>query len=493
MKSDAQPPRFAVIGAGFAGLTAAMRLSRQGADVTVFERWEGIGGVWFANQYPGAACDVPSFLYSWSFAPKPDWARRFATQPEILDYIERTVDRFGIRDRIRTGHRVTALTWNEPDAVWTIEFADQAAVTADFVVAALGQMSSPAVPALPGISGFEGRHFHTADWDHAVELRDRHVVVIGAGASALQVVPAIVDVARSVTVLQRSPGYILEKGDLEYTSSRSSLTNRAARFQSFLSKELKTPRLVRWPKLVASSEAAYRASLRQWVPDDVLRAKLEPADVYGCKRILVSNDWFSTLQRPTVSLHDASVTRIARDSMHLSDGTDIPVDVIVYGTGFHASAFLNGIDVRGVDGRLLGAEWRRSPRAYLGMTMPSFPNLFLLYGPNTNPAWNSVLVMIESQVHYLVSVAKRWKRGGPFRMEVRDRVFDRFARQLAKRTRRSVWVTGCRNWFTTSDGTNTQNWPALVSEYWFRTRWVRWTDYVVRPLDRARRPVRLNR
>ncbi len=381
------------------------------------------------------------------------------------------------------------MTWDDTEEHWALGFRDGTTSTADFVVTALGQMSVPAVPTLPGIDTFAGSHFHTANWRHDVRLEGRDVVVVGAGASALQVVPAIADIARSIAVLQRSPGYVLEKGDEEYVASRSAFANRLARYQSYLSKEVNTPRLVRWPKLVAPAEAAHRRALRGWVTDPELLAKVEPRDRYGCKRILVSNEWFPTLQRPTVSLYDASVARLKPHAVQLTDGTEVPADVIIYGTGFHASDFLHGIQVRGANGRSLDDYWRGTPRAYLGMTVPGFPNLFLMYGPNTNPAWNSVLVMLESQVHYLVSVARRWKRRGPFRMEVRDRVFDRFVKQLARRSSRSVWVTGCRNWFTTPDGTNTQNWPALVSEYWFRTKWVRWSDYLTHPITRRSRGI----
>ncbi|MCY7412075.1 MAG: NAD(P)/FAD-dependent oxidoreductase [Salinibacterium sp.] len=475
-----RPPRFAVIGAGFAGLTAAIKLMHEGAEVTVFERSDGVGGVWRANHYPGAACDVPSFLYSWSFAPKHDWSRRFAPQAEILEYIERTVDELGVRDRIRTGHDLRAMTWSDETGDWTLDFADGRFATADFVVAALGQMSVPAVPSIPGAERFEGTSFHTADWRHDVELDHRDVVVIGAGASALQVVPAIADSVRTLSIVQRSPGYVLAKGDEEHDRPPTPLGSRIARYAAYLSKELKTPRLVRWPRLVARAEAAFRRDLRAEVANPELLEKVEPDDRYGCKRILVSNDWYRTLQRPDVHLHDGVVAEIRSRSVLLRDGSEVPADVIIYGTGFHASSFLHGIDVSGVGGRMLETAWRRTPSAYLGMTVPGMPNLFLMYGPNTNPAWNSVLVMLECQVRYIVSAARRWRRRGAFSMEVNPEAAQRFADQLRTRSARSVWVTGCQNWFTTADGTNTQNWPALVTEYWLRTRRVRWSDYTIR-------------
>jgi len=480
VESSAFVPRVAVIGAGFAGLTAAIRLTQDGADVRVYERSAGVGGVWRDNDYPGAACDVPSFLYSWSFAPKPDWSRRFAGQAEILAYIAATTTRFGIDDRIRFDHDLVALTFDDELAVWNLEFANGEAAQADIVVAALGQMSTPAIPVLAGIGSFAGAAFHTAQWRHDVCLDGKKVVVVGAGASAIQVVPAIADRAASVTVLQRSPGYVLSKGTLETSGGGSPLRARLARYRGYLSKELSTPRLVRWPKLVAGAERAYQRDLADWVPNAELHRRVNPQDRYGCKRILVSNDWYATLQLPQVTLSDSAVAEVTPNSVRLMSGEDIAADVIIYGTGFRTTAFLPGIRVVGEGGRELGAAWRETPNAYLGMAMTGFPNLFLMYGPNTNPAWNSVLMMLEFQTNYLRSVIRRWKRSGPFTMDLRSEAGAKFARQLAARSARSVWVTGCANWFTTADGTNTQNWPALVSEYWARTRRVRWSDYNIR-------------
>lgn len=482
-KVNTVAPRYAIIGAGFAGLTAAIRLSRAGADVTVYDRADGVGGVWRANRYPGAACDVPSFLYSWSFAPKTDWTRRFAGQAEILDYIENTVDRFGVRHRIRTGHDVSQLTWDDAISKWTLSFVGGMTATADFVVAALGQMSTPAIPALPGTDTFSGELVHTAQWRDDLVLDDRDIVVLGAGASAVQVVPAIAEQARSVSVIQRSAGYVLGKDDAAYDRRQSLVGSKLARYRGYLSKELQTPRLVRWPRFVAPAERAYRRDLRGWVADDALLAKLQPEDRYGCKRILVSNEWYPALARRTVHLYDEVVSHLTSDAVVLRDGTRLPADVVVYGTGFQASSFLHGIEVRGAGGRLLDQEWRQTPRAYLGMTVPNLPNLFLMYGPNTNPAWNSVLMMLECQVRYLTSTVRRWQRVGRFAMEVKAGVAQHFAQELRSRTSRTVWVTGCRNWYLAPDGTNTQNWPALVTEYWWRTRRVRWSDYTVTTTD----------
>ncbi len=476
----AAQPRVAIIGSGFAGVAAAVRLRGAGAEVRIYERADRVGGVWRENHYPGAACDVPSFLYSFSFAPKHDWSRRFAPQEEIQRYIEDTVDRFGLRSTLRFGETLSAATWNDEAGQWALTFASGLRETADILVAATGQMSTPNIPALPGAEGFQRPAFHSARWDDDVDLDDRDVVVVGTGASVIQLVPAIADRARTVTVVQRSPGYILTKGDHPYDGPQGRLSSRLRRLRSYLDKELQTPQFIRWPALVAPAERRFRRELRLRVPDADLRRQVEPEDRYGCKRILVSNEWYETLQRPDVTLVDERVVALAPTAVVTTSGREIPADVLVYGTGFRTHAFLEGVEVTGRDGRSLAAAWAAGPEAYLGMGVPGFPNLFLMYGPNTNPAWNSVVVMLECQATYLARIARAWRARGPFSMAPTERAHSAFVQDIARRSARSVWVTGCANWFTTATGRNTQNWPRLVTAYRWLTRRVAWRDYDVR-------------
>jgi cation diffusion facilitator CzcD-associated flavoprotein CzcO len=478
-------PRAAVIGAGFGGIAAALQLRRAGAEVTVYERANAVGGVWRENSYPGAACDVPSFLYSYSFAPKLDWSRRFAPQAEIQEYIEDTVDAFGVRQSLRLGQQLTSAAWDDGAGEWHLEFATGLTATVDILVAATGQMSTLNLPVIEGAESFRGPAFHSARWDHDVDVTGKDVVVVGTGASVIQIVPAIADAARSVTVVQRSPGYVLEKGDHAYDGPQGRLRSRLRRWQSYLSKELVVPRLVRWPALVGPPERRFHRELEQWVPDPELRAKVAPADRYGCKRILVSNDWYRVLQRPDVTLLDDRVVRMTESSVVTGSGTEVPADVVVYGTGFRTHAFLEGVAVTGTDGQSLAEAWAAGPEAYLGMSVPGFPNFFLVYGPNTNPAWNSVLVLLEWQAQYLGKIARAWRRRGPFAMSATAKANAAFTADVQRRSARSVWVTGCANWFTTATGHNTQNWPRLATAYWWATRRVAWRDYDVRPLDRA--------
>ncbi|WP_158866343.1 flavin-containing monooxygenase [Leifsonia sp. AG29] len=473
--------RVAIIGAGFAGIAAAYRLRAAGAQVTVFERADSVGGVWRDNHYPGAACDVPSFLYSFSFAQKFDWSRKFAPQPEIHRYIQDTVRRLGLDGLIRFGESLDKAAWDAEAGVWRLAFASGATFEADMVVTATGQMSTPHIPTIPGAAQFRGRVFHTSAWDDSVELDGRSVTVVGSGASVVQVVPAIAEVAGRVTVLQRSPGYVLSKDDHAYSAAVSPRVARLQRAISYAQKEWFTPRLTRWPSLLTKQEGAFRRYVQEQVGDPALRQQVLPSDRLGCKRILVSNDWYSALGRDNVELVGSEVGALTEHEVVASDGRRVPTDVLVLGTGFQTRSFLHGVEVIGVDGANLAEVWGDEPQAYLGVSVPEFPNFFVMYGPNSNPAWNSVLTFLEWQADYITLFAKRWLRQGPAAVSVTRAATERFNRALQRRSSRSVWLTGCTNWYTTPSGRNTQNWPGLATAYWWLTRRVRWSDYDVRP------------
>lgn len=477
-------PRVAVIGAGFGGIAAAHRLRQSGAEVTVYERADRVGGVWRDNDYPGAACDVPSHLYSFSFAQKDDWTRKFAPQREIRQYIEDTVDAVGLRPALRTGQTLISAEWIDERGEWRLRFASGLEESCDILIPAVGQMSTPHVPAIPGAENFRGLAFHSARWDHSADLQGKRVVVLGTGASVVQIVPAIADAAEHVTVVQRSPGYVLEKGDHPYHHVRNPFSSRLRRWRDYLSKEVRTPRLIRWPGLTRFPEKRFRRDIERWVTDPALRAKVTPEDRFGCKRILVSNDWYSTLARPDVDLIDAGVASIEEGGIRTTTGAYVPADVIVYGTGFRTHAFLDAVEVRGREG-LLSDAWSGRPQAYLGMAIPGFPNLFLIYGPNTNPAWNSVLVVLEWQAEYVARIARAWRDRGPLVLEATTAALARFAADMRRRSARSVWVTGCANWFTDATGENTQNWPRMATTYWLLTRRIAWRDFTVRRVKRA--------
>jgi cation diffusion facilitator CzcD-associated flavoprotein CzcO len=464
-----------VIGAGFGGIGAAIKLKQLGVEVTVLERAGAPGGVWRDNDYPGSACDVQSYLYSYSFAQKRNWTRRFARQPEILRYIGEVIDNFGIRGDIKLDAEVVAAAFT--DGRWDVRLATGESLCADILVAACGQMSTPDIPDLPGLDTFAGPVFHSARWGHDVDLAGKNITVIGTGSSAIQFVPEIAKTARSVTVLQRSAGYVLDKVDIETDAPVPLWRHRFDRYKLFLTKEVLSVRVNHWPQLLRPVERKYRARLIREVPEEDIRAKLSTEDRFGCKRLLVSDNWFPTVRSPNVHLRTDGVGSIGRTEVMTSAGQEIPTDVLVFGTGFRSTDFLHGISVYGRDGESLHQRWADGAGAYLGMTVPGFPNFFLIYGPNTNVGHNSILFMIESQLNYLVSAIRHLDRHGLASMEVRARVADRFDRDMQRRSGRTVYAQGCRNWFTTPTGRHTQNWPGSAVGYWMRTRRVRAKDY----------------
>lgn len=464
-----------VIGAGFGGIGAAIKLDQADVDVTVLERAASPGGVWRDNDYPGSACDVQSYLYSYSFAQRGDWSRRFARQPEILAYIGEVIDDFGLHELIRYNAEVVAAAY--VDDRWQVRLASGESLEADLLVAACGQMSTPDIPDLPGLSDFGGPVFHSARWDHDEDLAGREVTVIGTGSSAIQFVPEIAKVAKSVTVLQRSAGYVVDKVDIETDDPVPRWRHRLDRYRLFLTKEVLSVRVNHWPALLAPVEKKYRARLAKEVPEDDIRAKLSTNDRFGCKRILLSDNWFPTIRKPNVHLRTDGVSRIGRDEVITSGGEAIPTDVLVFGTGFRSTDFLHGIAVYGRGGESLQERWADGAGAYLGMTVPHFPNFFLIYGPNTNVGHNSILFMIESQLNYLVSALRHLDRRRLATMEVREEVAAEFDAKMQSRSARTVYAQGCRNWFTTPTGRHTQNWPGSAIGYWLATKRVRPRDY----------------
>lgn len=469
------PRNAIVIGAGFGGIGAAIKLTQAGVDVTVLERAGSPGGVWRDNDYPGSACDVQSYLYSYSFAQKRNWTRRFARQPEILAYIEEVIADFGIGENIRYHAEVVAAAYL--DGQWQVRLASGESLTADLLVAACGQMSTPDVPDVPGLADFAGPVFHSARWRHDVDLTGRAVSVIGTGSSAIQFVPEIAKVAKSVTVLQRSTGYVLDKVDVETDEPVPWWRHRYDRCKLFLTKEVLSVRVNHWPVLLRPVERKYRARLLREIPEDHIRAKLATTDRFGCKRLLVSDNWFATVRDPRVTLCTDGVSHIRRDAVVTAGGETIGADVLVFGTGFRSTDFLHGIAVYGRDGESLQERWADGAGAYLGITVPGFPNFFLIYGPNTNVGHNSILFMIECQLNFLTSAVRHLNRHRYTTMEVRADIADRFDRDMQRRSGRTVYAQGCRNWFTTPTGRHTQNWPGSAVGYWLRTKRLRPREY----------------
>jgi cation diffusion facilitator CzcD-associated flavoprotein CzcO len=465
----------AVVGGGFGGVGAAVMLRRAGyQDVTVFERGERLGGVWHHNTYPGAACDVPSHLYEFSFEPNPRWSRRYAPQAEIQTYLEDVARKYGVLDRVRTGTEVTEARWDEERGKWSVE-TSAGSHEADVLLTACGQLSVPAVPPLAGLDSFEGPAFHTAQWRHDVDLTGKRVAVIGTGCSAIQVVPAIQPVAGHIDVYQRSPGWTLPKMDFAYKERTKKLferfpqlqrLDRAAVFGFF---ELATMALTDRPWLLPAFRAVGRRQINSAIKDPELRRKVTPVDEVGCKRIMLTDDWYPTLTKPDVELVTDRIAEITAHGVRTQDGRERPADVLVLATGFKTHGFVAPMEIVGSGGRTLAQEWGDVPRAYLGLSVPGFPNMFLVYGPNTNGGATSVIYAIEAAVAHVISALEELDRRDARRIEVTRAAAEAFDRELRDALAGSVWHSGCTNWYVDENGNDPNQWPWLWSAYRRRT------------------------
>jgi cation diffusion facilitator CzcD-associated flavoprotein CzcO len=486
-----------VIGAGFGGLAAAVALREAGLDdVTVVEQADRVGGVWRDNTYPGAACDVPSSLYSWSFAPNPEWPRRYAQQPDILRYIERTAAELDLLGTVRLGTEVLSARWDDASRTWHVTGRDRvgAEVTwdVDVLVPAVGQLSRPALPHIPGRDSFTGPAFHSARWDHGVDLRAKRVAVLGTGASAIQFVPEVQKVAAQVTVFQRSAPHVVPKPDRAYTRTHLRAFRRFPLTQGF-GRELTRTLSERFNRALTEQtpftkviDAAFRLHLRHQVKDRALRRKLTPDYPIGCKRVLFSNDWYPALRQPHVEVVTDPIQRITPSGVRTVAGgatVDHEVDVVIHGTGFAATDFLAPMTVTGRDGIDLHEYWSAGAHGYFGITVPHFPNMFIVYGPNTNLGGSSIISMIECQTGYLAQAVQLLAREELTELEVRDEVAARYDQEVQDRLARSVWASGCVSWYQVEGGRVTTNWPGTVAEYRRRTETFEPSDYVAAAPD----------
>jgi cation diffusion facilitator CzcD-associated flavoprotein CzcO len=468
-------PSIAVVGGGFAGVGAVVMLQRAGyEDIAVFERGERVGGVWHHNTYPGAACDVPSHLYEFSFEPNPRWSRRYAPQAEIQAYLEDVARRNGVFDRIRTSTEVQSARWDDERAQWILE-TSAGPHEADVLVTACGQLSVPTVPPLAGLDSFEGPAFHTAQWRHDVDLTGKRVTVIGTGCSAIQVVPAIQPIVDSVTVYQRSPGWTIPKMDFAYSErtqrlfERFPLLQRMDRAAVFGFMELGAAAMTNRRWLLKPFRAAARANITKAIKDPELRAKVTPTDEVGCKRVMLTDEWYPTLTKPNVELVTDRIATITAGGVRTEDGTERPADVLILATGFRTHGFVAPMEITGAAGRTLADEWAQVPRAYLGMSVPGFPNMFLLYGPNTNGGTGSVIYTIEAGVNHVIAALRELERARARRIELNAARAEAFDRELRAALAATVWHTGCTSWYVDENGNDPNQWPWLWSTYRKRT------------------------
>jgi cation diffusion facilitator CzcD-associated flavoprotein CzcO len=481
-------PRVAIVGGGFSGIGMGIALKRAGIDsFTIFEQANRVGGVWRDNTYPGAACDVPSHLYSFSFEPSHRWTRRFSPQPEILAYLEHCIEDYGLAEHLRLGEAVAAADFDEGLGRWRVRTAAGATLEAEALVTACGQLSRPVHPPLPGLERFEGPRFHSARWNHGFDLRGKRVAVIGTGASAIQFVPRIAPQVERLHLFQRSAPYVIPKPDRPYHRWQRRLWHRLpwlqeiSRFYVWGVLEAFIAGFTRTPRVMSVARRRFERQLRDQVPDPELRRALTPDYEMGCKRILVSSDYYEALARPNVELVTGPVREVGTDGIVDGSGVERKVDAIIFGTGFAANDFLAPIEVRGLRGRELNQAWRDGAEAYLGITVSGFPNMFILYGPNTNLGAGSIIYMLEQQIDYTVEALRTLGRSGLAYLDLREDVQSRFNRELQQRLATTVWQSGCHSWYVNEAGRNINNWPGFMTEYRRRTARLDLGDYRLVP------------
>jgi cation diffusion facilitator CzcD-associated flavoprotein CzcO len=465
----------AVIGSGFAGIGMAVRLKEMGIeDFVVLERAGDVGGTWRDNTYPGCQCDVPSHLYSLSFAPNPAWSRTFSLQPEIHAYLRRCAEDFGVLPHIRFGHEVTAAEWDEAAGRWRIA-TPHGQLEAGVIVSGVGALSEPAVPRLPGLERFEGAAFHSARWDHEHDLAGERVAVVGTGASAIQFVPRIQPQVARLVVFQRTAPWVMPHPDRPLSARERRVygalpwAQRLMRDGIYWARESFVVAFMN-PRLMRAAERVAARHLAKQVRDPELRRRLTPRYRMGCKRVLLSNEYFPALQQPNVEVVTDAIAEIREHSVVTAGGTEHEVDAIVFGTGFHVTDMPFAERVRGRDGRTLAEVWRGSMQAHNGTTIAGFPNLFMLLGPNTGLGHNSVVFMIEAQIAYVAGALRALADRGATVAEVRREAQDASNAAIQERLQGSVWNSGgCASWYLDEHGRNSTIWPGFTWPFKRRT------------------------
>ena len=473
-----------IIGAGFGGLGMAIKLKAQGqGDIVIIEKGGDVGGCWRDNTYPGAACDVPSHLYSFSFERYYPWSRRFAPQSEIFAYQQHCARKYDVYRHMRFNTEVAKASFDEAQGVWAITLTNDETIFARILITATGQLNQPAYPKMPGIHDFKGAHFHSARWDHSVDLKGKTVAVIGTGASAIQFVPEVAKVAGKVMLFQRSAAHVLAKPDRAYTErehrmlKRFPITQTLDRLKIYIANEARVLGFTSLQKAMALFEWQFKQQLKKFIKDPELREKLTPDYPIGCKRILMSNDYYPALAQDHVEVINQGISEVTATGVVDSEGKHHDVDVIIYGTGFQATDFLTPMTITGRDGIALNDAWKDGAEAYLGISVNGFPNLFMLYGPNTNLGHNSIIYMLESQIHYVQQCIAAIDSQKLRSLEVRSLVQTNFNDRVQSKISDTVWNKGCHSWYKTESGKNTNNWPGFTFNYRRQTEKLDLNDY----------------
>jgi cation diffusion facilitator CzcD-associated flavoprotein CzcO len=473
-----------IIGAGFTGLGAAIKLAQAGVeDVVILERSDRVGGTWRDTTYPGASCDIPSLLYSFSFAANPTWSRTYSPAAEICAHLEDMATRFGVRGRIRFGHEVNGLSFDEDSGVWTANIRGHKSLRARTVVLASGPLSEASFPAIRGIERYEGHKIHSARWDSSYDFTGKRVGVIGTGASAVQIIPELVEQADFVKVYQRTPGWVLPRLDVgtpaavQRVFAKVPAVQHVARQALFWGHEASATALVWKSPLTPLVARLGKAHLRMTVKDPWLRRQLTPDFSPGCKRMLVSSNYYPALQRANCKLIDWPIATLSPVGIRTSDGIEHHLDCIVFATGYDVHLTGPPFAINGLDGRSLDADWRSGAQAFKSASVHGYPNLFIMTGPNSGPGHNSLLVYIEGQLDYAVRGITTILGQDLRYLDVREDVQRRHNERIQQRLTKTTWSSGCRSWYLTADGFNASMYPGFASQYLRQMRDFRLADY----------------
>lgn len=466
----------AILGAGAGGLAMAISLQKAGIPFTIYEKAASVGGTWRDNTYPGSGCDVPSMLYSYSFEPKPDWSRKFAPQPEIVAYFEGVARKYNLLPHIRFNTEIAGAHFDEAEGLWHIRSASGEEFTANAVVSGVGQLNRPAFPKIEGLETFMGAAFHSARWDHSVDLSGKRVAVIGNGASAIQFVPEIAPEVGKLTIFQRTPNWCVPKPDRPFREWEKKLYRavpalvRLQRWWTWLMLERNYLAFVQGSFFGKLFEKAALKEIETHIEDPELRRKLTPDYPAGCKRILLTNDWYPALARDNVQVETSHIERVTEDAVVTQDGVSHPADVIIYATGFESTDFLAPMKITGRGNADLNAVWARGAEAHRGVAVAGFPNFFMLYGPNTNLGHNSIIFMLECQVNYIAQCIETIAKERLRYLDVKPAAMEAFNHDLQQDMQKTVWAAGCSSWYKTADGRVTNNWSSFTAKYWWEMR-----------------------
>jgi cation diffusion facilitator CzcD-associated flavoprotein CzcO len=469
--AERETPSVLIVGAGFGGIATAIELTRSGfADVKILEQAPDLGGTWYYNDYPGAACDVPSHLYSFSFAQRTDWSRLCSPQAEIKDYLRDVARARGVDRLIEYERTVSSCTWDEAELRWEVRTSNGESYRADAIVLATGQLHQPSYPQLDGLESFAGHSFHSARWDHDYPLAGRRVAVVGTGASAVQLIPEIAPEVQRLTVFQRTGNWFLPRRNRRYPAPAKAAIEAIPGLQAFRRRFVfdyteSLTALIRHPRTIGLIGAARSAAfMRLQLRDPELRRRVWPNYTFGCKRVLFSSKYLPALQRANVDLVTEPIARVAEHGLVTADGALHEVDCIIWGTGFQTTEFMFPMRINGTRGRSLREAWAEGPRAHLGICVSGFPNMFLMYGPNTNTSGGSIVFFEEAQAAYLREALVRLRNRGGGAIDVRPEVQDAGDRALQARFAGTAW-TRCDSWYRNERGRIVANWPGYMREY----------------------------